>query len=370
MDESGATWHVNVVDETGSTNADLLAAALAGAPDRSVLAARHQTAGRGRLDRAWVAPPGANLLVSMLFRTVPAHPHELTQRVALAARDAAERVAGVHAGLKWPNDLLVDGAKLAGVLAQAGVVEGRLEHVVVGIGLNVGWAPDGGARLGEGIDPLVVLDALLVAFDALPADVHERYRASLVTLGQRVRVERGSFMSPDQAEGVACLTGSPRAPRVGELRGDELVVIEGQLGDGPWARALLDAAWTVYDAPKFPRTCVFAYLADGVRAVDTRFLEGERGAEMRRDVEQALSAARKVAAAGAGIVQNGPNDYTMQVKDGTFARVGVDARAVHTWSLRSPTTEALARLATYFRAIGGGGASPAPANATAPALRR
>ena len=64
-------WHVTHVDETGSTNADLLAAAVAGAPDRSVLVAAHQTAGRGRLDRRWDAPPGANLLVSLLFSLVP-----------------------------------------------------------------------------------------------------------------------------------------------------------------------------------------------------------------------------------------------------------------------------------------------------------
>lgn len=185
-----AGWHVTVVEETGSTNADLLAAAADGAPDRSVLAARHQTAGRGRLDRRWDAPPGANLLVSLLLRQVPDHPHELTQRIALAALDALDEVAGVRAGLKWPNDLLVDGAKIAGVLAQAGVVDGRVDHVVVGIGINVGWAPEGGARAGDGVDPLELLAALLRAFDSLPADVHDRYRERLVTLGQRVRVER------------------------------------------------------------------------------------------------------------------------------------------------------------------------------------
>lgn len=183
-------WHVTVVDETGSTNADLLAAAAGGVPDRSVLTARHQTAGRGRLDRRWDAPPGANLLVSLLFRQLPEHPHELTQRVALAARDALAAVAGVDAGLKWPNDLLVDGAKIAGVLAQAGVADGRIDHVVVGIGINVGWAPEGGAKAGEGIDPLDLLAAVLRAFDALPTDVHPRYRDHLVTLGQTVRVER------------------------------------------------------------------------------------------------------------------------------------------------------------------------------------
>ncbi len=83
-----AGWNVSHVPVTGSTNDDLLAAAAAGAPDRSVLVADHQTAGRGRLDRRWDAPPGVNLLVSILFRTVPSPPSTLTQRVGLAAIDA------------------------------------------------------------------------------------------------------------------------------------------------------------------------------------------------------------------------------------------------------------------------------------------
>ncbi len=177
-------WHVEWVAETGSTNADLLAAGAAGAPDRTVLAADHQTAGRGRLDRRWEAPPGANLLATLLLRHVPAHPHELTQRVALAAAVACERTVGVSVSLKWPNDLLLDGAKLAGVLAQAG--DG---FVVVGIGLNVGWAPPDAARLGTGVTPRQVLDALLAAFDELPEDITPIYRARLGTIGQHVRVD-------------------------------------------------------------------------------------------------------------------------------------------------------------------------------------
>lgn len=183
----GAIWHISIVDETGSTNTDLLASAAAGAPDRSVLMARHQTAGRGRLDRTWTAPPGANLLVSMLFRDVPAHPHELTQRVALAAVAACREIAGVSPTLKWPNDLLLDDRKLAGVLAQAGGA--RPDYVVVGIGLNVGWAPEGAARLGDGYEPVDVLHALLRCYDTLPADISAEYRAQLTTLGQDVRVE-------------------------------------------------------------------------------------------------------------------------------------------------------------------------------------
>jgi len=200
METPGATsrvpdipgWHVDAVEQTGSTNADLLAAAQRGAPHRSVLVTAHQTAGRGRLDRRWEAPPGTNLLVSLLFRQVPAHPHELTQRVALAAASAARALAGVDAQLKWPNDLLIGDAKLAGVLAQAGTNDGRVDHVVVGIGVNVGWAPEGGARLGDGIDPLDVLRAMLVAYDELPDDVHGLYRASLATVGRQVRVELAS----------------------------------------------------------------------------------------------------------------------------------------------------------------------------------
>jgi BirA family biotin operon repressor/biotin-[acetyl-CoA-carboxylase] ligase len=187
LPEWPAGWSVGVVAETGSTNADLLRAAADGAPDRTVLMALHQSAGRGRLDRRWEAPPGANLLVSLLLRDVPEHPHVLTQRVGLAAVAACEAVAGVQPRLKWPNDLLLDGAKLAGVLAQAQL--GANPAVVVGIGINVGWAPEGAARLGDGIAPTDVLAAMLRAFDALGDDVWLPYRANLATLGRQVRVE-------------------------------------------------------------------------------------------------------------------------------------------------------------------------------------
>ena len=186
-DAMAAGWQVNVVDETGSTNADLLAAAATGASNRTVLAARHQTAGRGRLDRRWEAPAGANLLVSLLFTDVPAHPHELTQRVALAATEAIRQLTGLHPTLKWPNDLLLDDRKLSGVLAQmGGTATGHA--VVVGIGINVRWAPPDAAHLGDH-DPLDLLAMMLRCYDELPTDIHGRYRDELATLGQQVRVE-------------------------------------------------------------------------------------------------------------------------------------------------------------------------------------
>ena len=180
---------VEVVEETGSTNADLLAAAASGAPDGTVLRAVHQTAGRGRLDRVWEAPPGANLLVSFLFRRGLDQPHRLTHRVAVAAAVAAERLTGLRVDLKWPNDLLVDGKKLGGILTQVGGHAGGVDYVVPGLGLNVRWAPPGAACLGPDVDPADVLDALLAALAELGDDHDDEYRRRLVTIGQHVRVE-------------------------------------------------------------------------------------------------------------------------------------------------------------------------------------
>ena len=196
-----APWTVTVVPETGSTNTDLVAAAAAGAPHGSVLVADHQTAGRGRLDRGWSAPPGTNLLVSILFRDVAGPLHRSTQRVAVAAARACESVAGVRPALKWPNDLLLDGRKLAGVLAQAGAVDGRVAFVVVGIGLNIGWAPQGAARLPRGTRD-DVLRALLTALTALPQDIGEEYRHRLGTIGENVRVELPDGVLSGVAEDV------------------------------------------------------------------------------------------------------------------------------------------------------------------------
>lgn len=179
-------WAVRYVDETGSTNADLLAAVDSGAAgDRSVVAAGHQTAGRGRLDRSWEAPPGVNLLASILFAPVPPNPSELTQRVGLAALSAARsRRPDGSFSLKWPNDVLMGDRKLAGVLAQRA---SGADAVVVGIGFNVGWAPDDAALLGTS-HPADVLAELLQALDGQPFDIGPRYRDELATIGRTVRV--------------------------------------------------------------------------------------------------------------------------------------------------------------------------------------
>ena len=184
-------WDVRFVERTGSTNDDLRTALVAGdAGDRSVLAAGHQTAGRGRLDRRWEAPPGANLLVSIGFVVVPDPPVELTHRVGLAIVGALRALApdAGRVGLKWPNDVLLDGGKVAGVLAAVAPRGDGTDAVVVGAGVNVGWAPGGASRLGAGHHPADVLAEVLNRYDALPEEIVAPYRDELLTLRQRVRV--------------------------------------------------------------------------------------------------------------------------------------------------------------------------------------
>ncbi|MCW2496939.1 biotin--[acetyl-CoA-carboxylase] ligase [Jatrophihabitans sp.] len=136
----GARWpRIEVVEQTGSTNTDLIADLHA--PDRSLLVAEDQVAGRGRLERSWVTPSRAGLTFSMLLR--PAAPIAswgwLPLLTGVALREAVAEVTGVDAGVKWPNDLLAwpQERKLAGILAQTSG-----EVVVIGIGLNVSLTAD------------------------------------------------------------------------------------------------------------------------------------------------------------------------------------------------------------------------------------
>jgi len=135
----GALWReIEVVESTGSTNADLLARALAGEPEGAVLAAEEQRAGRGRMGRRWTAPPRAALTFSLLLKPAvpPARLGWLPLLTGVAVAAAVTTVTGVETRLKWPNDLLAADAKLAGILAEAAG-----DAVVVGIGLNVSTEP-------------------------------------------------------------------------------------------------------------------------------------------------------------------------------------------------------------------------------------
>ena len=124
----------------GSTNETLARAARAGAPEGAVLGADHQTAGRGRRGRAWVDRPGAALAVSVLLRPPPSGLDART--LPIVAGVAVARAVGASATLAWPNDVLLEGAKVAGILVEAGSSGGPIEWAVVGVGVNVRGRPD------------------------------------------------------------------------------------------------------------------------------------------------------------------------------------------------------------------------------------
>jgi BirA family biotin operon repressor/biotin-[acetyl-CoA-carboxylase] ligase len=134
---------VNAVEQTASTNDDAKRGARAGAPHGALWLAEAQTHGRGRHGRAWHAAPGESLLMSVLFRLAcnPQAVPPLSLAAGLAVRDAVAEALGSDAEdqavrVKWPNDVLVRDRKVAGVLIESAIVGGRVDYVVVGIGIN------------------------------------------------------------------------------------------------------------------------------------------------------------------------------------------------------------------------------------------
>lgn len=207
----GQLWSDIVVTEsTTSTNADLVAAARAGAPEGSIHTTDHQSAGRGRLDRRWEAPAGSGISVSVLLRpdrVAAARWVWLPLLVGLAV-DATVNSFGVASTLKWPNDVLVGDKKIAGILLERIETEAG-PAAVVGVGLNVtlradelpvdtatSLAIEGAAET----DRTIVLRSLLRNLASLysawiasagdpTAGIRDSYVRRCSTLGQEVRVE-------------------------------------------------------------------------------------------------------------------------------------------------------------------------------------
>lgn len=126
----------------GSTNDAAKQLADAGGPEGTVVIADEQTAGRGRLGRAWLAPPRSSILMSLILRPTLA-PHQasrVTMAIAVGTCQAIRAATGLGAQIKWPNDLLVGGKKFAGILSESGIVGNTLEYIVVGIGVNVNFS--------------------------------------------------------------------------------------------------------------------------------------------------------------------------------------------------------------------------------------
>lgn len=193
--------------EVGSTNTELKAMALAGAPDGSLCLAELQTAGKGRLGRSWSAPAGKGLWASLLLRPKisPAQAPVITLCAALAMAQAVQETAKVDARIKWPNDLVAGGKKICGILLELSADPDNIEYVVVGTGVNVyreAYPPelsDRAAALEEFGEPPMRRDLLthyLAAMERLIsrleggdfAGISAEYRKQSCTLGSQVQV--------------------------------------------------------------------------------------------------------------------------------------------------------------------------------------
>jgi BirA family transcriptional regulator, biotin operon repressor / biotin---[acetyl-CoA-carboxylase] ligase len=228
-------WRVEHFAELDSTNRYALAQVRAGAEPGLVVVADHQTAGRGRLDRRWEAPPGSSLLVSVVLSAGVASGHGAVAATAVALAAAVDEVAGITASIKWPNDLVVGDRKLAGILAET---VSEASAVVVGAGCNVNWdafpaelaatATACNLEAGRPVDRDSLLDAFLVRLDLElddPTSCAQGYRSRLVTLGRRVRIER----SGDDLVGEAVALADDGALIVRDAAGVEHVVVSGDV---------------------------------------------------------------------------------------------------------------------------------------------
>ena len=237
--------------EVSSTNTVLKELARKGTPSGAVCLCETQSAGRGRLDRTWSSPEGRGVWMSVLIRPqlTPERMPLVTFCAALAMAEAVRSLTGLDAGIKWPNDLVLDGRKVCGVLLEAGFDASGAMFVIVGTGLNVrrgAYPPelaDRAVSLEELCDPpsrsaliAVYLNALEAAVEAVEreglAGIAAQYRQLSCTLGSQVQVlsptEAFTGVALDINEGGALLVRTKNGAVRRVLAGD--VSVRGMMG--------------------------------------------------------------------------------------------------------------------------------------------
>ena len=190
-----------------------------GAPEGLAVLAEEQTAGRGRLGRSWESPAGTNLYVTLVLRPQVEALRSLSIVTPLAVAQAVEETTGLAARIKWPNDVLIAGRKLAGILIETEIAGQSVKYALVGIGLNVNLDVERIPEIAEIATSLKretgrevareeVLAALLNHFEALYLEARrgrpplEGWKSRLETLGQRVRVTSAGSVEEGVAEDV------------------------------------------------------------------------------------------------------------------------------------------------------------------------
>ncbi len=205
---------VRYFDSIGSTNNEALAWAASGAKDLSLVIADEQSAGRGRLDRKWFTPKGTALAFSLILRPTVEEKPFLTRTVGLAALAIADtlRTRGLVAQIKWPNDVLLDGCKVAGILIESVWAGDEADYLVIGIGVNVfkGAVPPAdlvqfpATSLEKSLGPEIEREKLLSDILAGMIDLRPRigsdsfiasWENALAFRGEQVQVEEGNGTS-------------------------------------------------------------------------------------------------------------------------------------------------------------------------------
>jgi BirA family biotin operon repressor/biotin-[acetyl-CoA-carboxylase] ligase len=193
-------FRIKEVEKTLSTNADLKRAAALGEKEGSVLVARRQSGGRGRLDRSFSSEEGGLYMSLLIELDPPMSAGLVTTYAAVAAAEALQRLSGLEVGIKWVNDLVVDGKKICGILAESLVVDGKFK-VILGIGMNLtNTLPDELCHIattvlsecGKAIEPMEMAKAILEGFtgfkEADMGEMLDKYRHRCVIIGKKITV--------------------------------------------------------------------------------------------------------------------------------------------------------------------------------------
>ena len=189
-----------------------------GAPEGTIVIADEQTAGKGRIKRVWLTPEG-NIALSVILYPTVTYLTYLVMLASLAVARSIEAVTGLKTQIKWPNDVLINGKKLCGILAESDVRGDVVNYAIIGIGMNVNLrlsdfpeitptATSLAAELGKDVSRLEIVRRLLVEIErlylAVPAveHIYEEWRDRLVTLGKTVQVKSGKNTLEGIAESV------------------------------------------------------------------------------------------------------------------------------------------------------------------------
>ena len=223
MDTEWAGHPVSFYETINSTNLRAKLDADNGAPEGALVVADMQTAGRGRRGRTWSSPAGLNVYFTLILkpRYVPDKASMVTLVMALAVAEGIRETCGVEAGIKWPNDIVVNGKKVCGILTEMSVEKDFIHHVVIGVGINVGlqeFAPELAdtatslqAECGRKVPKAALVANIMKAFEKYYesfrektdlSDLVDSYNKMLVNRGKTVRVLDPKGEYSGVAEGI------------------------------------------------------------------------------------------------------------------------------------------------------------------------